>query len=238
MQQPTFTLNIREESAPHFARLVLSKQMPEARAAMDVVISRQSAAERAAAEAFIRGIYANAYDASLDVRYPTLMSIGGEHGISAAMGLRDAGHERLFLEHYLDRPVEDAIFEATGESVKRSEIIEVGNLASSGLGAAKYLYLAFHAYAYERGYRYAAVTATSALARSFEHMGLKAHWLAKADPARLPGKGAGWGSYYDAQPQVIAGDIAQSLGVLMQRYGGEYQPLEVALHTLAGGGHA
>lgn len=238
MQPSTFTLNLREETAPHFARLVLSKQMPEMRAAMEVVISHQSAAGRADAEAFIRSVYAKAYGASLDVRYPTLMSIGGEQGISAAMGLRDAGHERLFLEHYLDKPVEEALFDATGENVKRSEIIEVGNLASSGLGAAKYLYLAFHAYAYERGYRYVAVTATSALARSFEHIGLKAHWLAKADPERLPGKGEGWGSYYDAQPQVIAGNIAQSLGVLMQRYGGEYQPLEVALHTLGTSGHA
>lgn len=238
MQPSTFTLNLREETAPHFARLVLSRKMPEARTAMDVVISHRAPAERASAEAFIRAVYVRAYDASLDVRYPTLMSIGGEQGISAAMGLRNAGHERLFLEHYLDKPIEEALFDATGETVKRSEIIEVGNLASSGLGAAKYLYLAFHAYAYERGYRYVAVTATSALARSFEHMGLKAQWLAKADPARLPGKGEGWGSYYDAQPQVIAGDIAQSLSVLMRRYGGEYQPLEVALHTLAGGGHA
>jgi len=238
MDHTPFILNLREESAPHFARLELSRQQPTASGPMDVVITHQSASERAAAEQFIQRIYAEAYGASLDIRYPTLMSIAGENGIAAAMGLRDAGSERLFLEHYLDKPVEEAIFDATGVHVARHEIIEVGNLGSSGLGAAKYLYLAFHAYACARGYKYVAVTATKALGRSFMHMGIGTHLLAHARPERVPGQGAGWGSYYESQPQVMAGSIAQGLEVLMERYGGTYTPLTVALHTLGCPGHA
>lgn len=238
MQTPSLTLNLRESGEPHFAQLVLSKQTPGQSAPMDVVISHSSARERVDAERFICDVYDKAYGATLDIRYPTLMSIGDEAGIAAAMGLRDAGAGSLFLEHYLDMPIEDAIRDATGERVERNEIVEVGNLASRGLGAAKYLYLAFHAYAFLQGYRYVAVTATAALGRSFEHMGITTHLLAPADPARLPGGGAGWGSYYDSKPQAMTGNIAQGLGVLMQRYGGRYQPITLALHTLMEGGHA
>lgn len=238
MNSAPFILNLREESAPYFARLELSRQTPVTHSPMDVVITHQSAHERAEAECFIRAIYADAYGAALDIRYPTLMSIADEKGIAAAMGLRDAGSGPLFLEHYLDKPVQEAIYDMTGVPVARHEIIEVGNLGSRGLGAAKYLYLAFHAYACARGYRYVAVTATKALGRSFAHMGIATHLLAHARADRVPGKGAGWGSYYESQPQVMAGSIGQGLEMLMERYGGTYTPLTVALHTMGCSGHA
>jgi hypothetical protein len=209
----------------------------------DVLITGDAHTRREEVEQFICSIYKESYGASIDVRYPTLMSIQDEHGtLLAAMGLRDAGRERLFLENYLDMPIEQAIAQATGDTVDRSQIVEVGNLASLGSGAAQYLYLAFHAYAFELGYRYVVVTATTPLKLTFRRMKIETFHLADADPARLIDGGASWGNYYATEPQVITGNIRQGLHTLLLRYGARYlpnaTPLRAKLHHGITGGHA
>ena len=237
------TLQLREDSSPSFGKITLASLGKSQAEPTDVLITGDEQTRRSEVEQFIQGIYKESYQANIDVRYPTLMSIQDEHSnLLAALGMRDAGRERLFLERYLDLPIEDALFQATGEKVSRSQIVEVGNLASLGTGAAQYLYLAFHAYAFELGYRYVVVTATTPLKITFRHMKLHAYHLGEADPSRLLDAGASWGSYYDRKPEVIAGDVNQGLEALLQRYGARYlpnvTPLRAKLHIGQGSGNA
>lgn len=174
-----------------------------------ISISPRFCPDRREVERFINETYAHAYGSVITTHYPTIMSAQNrEEEILAAVGFRDAATEPLFLENYLDRPVEQALSDALRQPVARSSIVEIGNLASAGNGASALLFVALASHLRDMGYRYAVVTATSVLRRSFRMMGFLPMALAKADQTRLADAGAQWGSYYDRDPEVVAGAIA------------------------------
>ncbi len=176
------------------------------------------APDREAVEQFITGIYERSYGARINVHYPVLMSVRDAAGrLLAATGFRPAGEAALFLEQYLERPVEEVL------NVPRHQIVEIGNLASKGGGASLYLFAALAAYLNYKGFTQAVVTSTDFLERRFRQMGLQPKRHAKADPALLLSDGENWGSYYDTQPRVISGSVAQGYKRLQQQLGAEYR---------------
>jgi len=66
-------------------------------------------AGRGAVEDYIRGVYARRFGARLDRFPPQLVSLNAPEGIVAAAGYRSALEQPLFLERYLDRPVEQML---------------------------------------------------------------------------------------------------------------------------------
>ncbi len=174
--------------------------------------------DRDAVEAFIKHIFAHAYGARIEVHYPILMSVRDESGkILAATGFRPATAEPLFLEQYLSAPVEDIL------KTPREQIVEIGNLASDGGGASLYLFAALAAYLNYKGFTKAVVTSTDFLERRFHQMGLQPKRHAKADPALLLSDGENWGTYYDTQPRVISGSVAEGYKRLQTQLGAEYK---------------
>ena len=113
----------------------------------------------------------------------------------------------LFLEQYLDVPLEQAIGERAGHAVARSQIVEVGNLAAAHAGAARALIVSMTRLLHGHGLHCVAFTATTSLLNSFTRLRLQPGVLAAADPRRLPDAGQCWGTYYHSQPQVMFGDI-------------------------------
>jgi hypothetical protein len=167
---------------------------------------------RAAFEDFIAARFGRAYGARVTHFLPHLLGIrdGLDHW-QAAAGYAAAGVQPLFLEQYLDQPIERAISTALGRPIARAGIVEVGNLAaiSAGMGRAIIPQLARHLH--RLGYIWVVFTATRALRNSFHRLGLRPLALTRADPARLPDGGASWGTYYDQDPVVMAGKIALGL---------------------------
>jgi hypothetical protein len=47
-------------------------------------------------------------------------------------------------------------------------------------------------------------------------MGIPAHIIAPADPARLPDGGRGWGAYYDHRPIVMTANVEDGFQALNQ----------------------
>ena len=173
--------------------------------------------DRLEVENFIKDVYANAFGAKIDVHYPVLMSVRDEDGrILAATGFRPARDSALFLEQYLDAPIETVL------ATPRAQIVEIGNLASIGGGASLFLFAALAAYLHHNQYTQAVVTSTAYLERRFKLIGLKPQRHSKADPALLLSDGEDWGSYYDTQPHVISGAIVQGYKKLQQQLGIEY----------------
>lgn len=176
-----------------------------------ISITANHADERREVEAFIERIYAKAYGAVIGQHYPTLISVRDAHGrILAALGVRTAGNHRLFLEQYMDTPVEAGVSEAFGMAVARDQIVEIGNLASAGHGAAVFLFAALTAYLECMGFTHLALTGTRLLRGYFAKLGLDPRDMGHADPARLSDGGKSWGTYYDTEPRLIAGDIRAS----------------------------
>jgi hypothetical protein len=164
--------------------------------------------ERRRVERFIEDAYAEAYGGQIHAHYPTLMSVQDEAGaIYAVVGFRHAGEEPLFLEQYLDAPVEAVLGHSLGTAVDRGHVVEIGGLASSGQGATVFLFAAMARHLQREGLRFAVATATGELRRIFHKAGLGALQLAAADPRRLEDGGAAWGAYYQSDPVVLAGLI-------------------------------
>ena len=169
------------------------------------------APRRAVGEAFIARIFRQRYGAELHSFAPNLMLLERHERIVAAAGWRGAGEERLFLETYLDLPVEQEVGRLAGHPVERERIVEVGHLASDYPGGSVEVILNLAAHLDALGYEWVVFTATSELIRIFTRLGLPPLALAPADPSRLGGQAADWGSYYASGPVVVAGRIRLAL---------------------------
>ena len=160
---------------------------------------------------------------------PCLLGLHGDNGeVQGAVGLRSAQRRPLFLERYLDEPIELAVARRSGRPVPREEIVEVGNLAAFGSASARLLIVALTDLLVAQGFRWVVFTGTPTLLNSFQRLALEPLALAPADPARMGEELADWGSYYASRPQLMAGEILPGHQRLLQlgiyaRLG--YQPL-------------
>ncbi|MFQ5345024.1 MAG: thermostable hemolysin [Mariprofundus sp.] len=161
--------------------------------------------------AYIQETYARTYGARIDTFMPKIMRVTSAAGdYRAVMGFRMAAQERLFLENYLDDSIEDVISRYLGKPVKRSEIIEVGNLAEAEPGDARMALIGGTAYMWALGCRWLVFTGVSRMRNSFRRLGLDIWELMAADENMLPPEEvAKWGTYYNAHPVVCFGDIKQ-----------------------------
>jgi hypothetical protein len=169
-------------------------------------------ARRASLEAFIGARFEKAYGARVAHYCPRLVGIEAARGAwCAAAGYAAARDGPLYLEHYLDEPVEGAIGRRLRRSLARDGIVEVGNLAATSPGAARLVIRLMRAHLHRAGFAWVAFTATRELRNTFARLGLPLQSLARADPARVPGHGAGWGDYYAHDPVVVFGSIGEGL---------------------------
>ena len=160
------------------------------------------------AKLFIKDIYHKYYQAKIGINYPTLMAIlDKNNNILSAVGFRFADDQDLFLEQYLGGKIEDVLSDKYQKNISRNQIVEVGSLASAGSGMSKFLFIALAAYLRKMGYYYTAMTGTSKLRTSFKKLNLKPITLCGAKKDKLINKDDDWGSYYDSDPKVLAGNI-------------------------------
>ena len=167
--------------------------------------------DRRSVERFVHERFLRRYQADIRHFMPYLLRIrrDGSGDWIAVAGARPAGDGApLFLEQYLDVPIERAISERIGASVDRSEIVEIGNLAESENGGARHAITALTGLLYGAGFVWVAFTAVRLLLNAFSRLELQPTVLAMADPARLStAQRLEWGSYYDNSPQVVCGRI-------------------------------
>jgi hypothetical protein len=163
---------------------------------------------RAAAEAFVAQVYRARYGARLTAFMPQLLAWRDDAGaLRAVVGLR-GGDAPLFVEQYLDAPAEAAVAAALGRPVAREALVEVGNFAACSAGDARAVIVHLTERLHAAGVRWVLFAATRQLRNAFDRLHLATVELADADPARLGEGSADWGTYYDAQPKLMFGDVA------------------------------
>jgi len=160
-------------------------------------------------EKFIHRVFSRAYDADLNHYLPRLMSLRNSNNrVIAALGMREASSGPLFLETYLDSPVEHVISRLGGTLTTRRQIMEVGNLASMHRGGLRNLIIALTSYLRGAGSEWVVFTAVPAVRNAFEALDLPLYTLAVADKSRLDEKEqVKWGRYYETGPVVVAGRV-------------------------------
>jgi hypothetical protein len=173
------------------------------------------ARERPHIKRFIASAFGAAYGARLQSYMPQLAALHRGDLLLAACGLRPAFDERLFLENYLDGPIERALAEVAGRRVERGELVEVGNLAIARAGAARALITHLTEHLVARGVSYVVCTIVPALSNNFARLGIPLHRLADARVDRLPPPlRANWGTYYEHKPVVTAIGVADAANAL------------------------
>jgi hypothetical protein len=165
-------------------------------------------AQRPALERFIAGCFREAYGAQVGHFCAHLLGLRDRAGAwQAAAGYTPAAAGALFLEHYLDQPVEVALSSAVGRRVPRERIVEVGNLASAARGFGGRFLPALRRHLVGLDYGWAVFTATREVRSILQHFAFDALALAPAAASRLPDGGAGWGTYYAHEPSEMAGAL-------------------------------
>ena len=194
-------------------------QSPKPQRAGNRLVYAQDAAQRAALQAFVAERYAAAYDAEVQHFLPQLYSLHDRDGERlAAFGLRAAAAAPLFLETYLDQPIERILALAAGQPVARAEIVEIGNLAGRHPGALRLLIPAVAELLMRSGFRWLAFTGSQRLVNGFARLGIPLMPLAPARPERLDADArAAWCRYYDDAPTVMGGNIPAGQRRLLER---------------------
>jgi hypothetical protein len=168
--------------------------------------------QRAALERFIAERFRRVHGARISHFCAHLLGVRDALGRwQAGAGYTPAASGKLFLEHYLDRPVEELLAGAAGQRVARERVAEVGNLAAAAPGMGRALLPALGRHLHHLGYRWVVFTATRELRNALRRLHLAPLLLAPALPARLPDGGAAWGSYYAHDPAIMGGRLAACL---------------------------
>ncbi len=171
-----------------------------------VHFSKQDTADRAEIEQFIRDIFYQTCGAKVRFFLPTLMSLRDREGkLIAACGIRNAGTERLFLENYTDKPIEQLLSERAGVKVQRSDIVEIGNYSVAEMGLSRLLICAIFNQLHATSKQWAVFTAIQLVRNALIKQNIFPKILCDANIDRLPPEDRSeWGSYYEQNPQVMA----------------------------------
>lgn len=162
-------------------------------------------AERTELETFVRAGFARAYGARITSFMPLLFGLRDASGkLLAAAGCRPASEQPLFLEQYLDAPIEHVVQTHLATGLSRSDIAEVGNLVGETAGATRVLIGAMGRWLGGAGYRVVVCNVTNTVANAFRKHGIPLTPLAAANKARLGAAAADWGRYYDQPCTVMA----------------------------------
>ncbi len=172
---------------------------------------RPGAADRSELERFVAAAFQRRHDATVQSFMPMLLSFrDGEGALRGVIGLRGAAREPLYLEQYLEQPVEAAIAAATGRTVERREVVEVGNLAGTNCRTAMRMVALLPAHLLAAEYRWIVFTATHAVRDILQGFGAPLVELARADATRVAAAPDRWGRYYETDPRVLAGFLPLS----------------------------
>jgi hypothetical protein len=173
-------------------------------------------ADRAAVEAFISQCFAESFGCRIEAFMPRLFSLRNRDGdICGALGLRSA-NRNLFLEQYLDTPIEKIIAAHAGANVARRTVVEVGHFSGAFPGAVRTMIGLLTERLHHEGIEWVAFTGTTDLRNAFFRLGLSPVDIQAATADRLPAEErAAWGSYYDHAPRVLIGNVLEGYRAML-----------------------
>jgi hypothetical protein len=175
-----------------------------------VALHDNSELDRQAVEQFIKDRFHRSFGSRVDAFMPRLFSLrDGEGLILGAFGLRSAA-AALFLEQYLDTPIEAAITSRTGVPCARRGIVEVGHFSGAHAGVVRTMIGLLTRRLHEEGIGWVAFTGTASLRNAFHRLSLAPVEIAPARLERLPqAERSAWGRYYDDAPRVFFGNVQE-----------------------------
>ncbi|NOU25262.1 MAG: thermostable hemolysin [Methylotenera sp.] len=173
---------------------------------LTTAVSDTNAPDRQELEDFVRHTFRRAHQAEVNHFMPKLMSVRDASGnLLAVCGLRHADQEKLFLEAYLDAPIEQLLSQRNASDISRDAILEVGNLAVADPINVRSLLASISLYLHSTQAEWAVFTGIAVLRNSLTKLNMNLQFLGEASINRIPKhEHAAWGTYYNERPQVLA----------------------------------
>ena len=161
---------------------------------------------RSELEGAIRNAYGRHFGAEVRGFMPYLASYASDLG-QGVLGYRPASDGTLYLENYLDLPIESMLGQLTHRPVSRTTVVEVGQFAVDDRRVVGLLFMELVPFLREQGYEWICFTATHKIRRLLEKTGLHGLVIAAAKQDAVSGESDRWGSYYDNDPLVVVGRL-------------------------------
>jgi len=160
-------------------------------------------------EQFICERYWISFKACLQNLPEMLLVVFEDNAIVAACGIQLAEQRALFSEYYLTNPVES--YQVAHKAMPtRDKIAEVGSMAATSAVYLPLLFSAIVSALKDLRREVAVFTATRYLNLKLARSGVKLTILAQANESALPIELQSiWGDYYQHEPMVFAGWVAQ-----------------------------
>ena len=198
----------------------------ESRALMDkykhfnIRFSGPDAEDRPELERFIYNSFKSAYGAQVKHFMPLLVSLRDAKGdLIAVCGFRNAGAEKLFLETYVDEPIDAVLSSKSGKEVARKDIVEVGNFAVFPPGMSRHMITVLAAYIHTIGAKWIVFTAIPKIRNAWKRLGVNLLQICEASKERLDCDcREEWGNYYDTCPYVVAVNVPECYFLLRKDF--------------------
>ncbi len=155
--------------------------------------------------------YQQAFFAELKLFMPAYLTLIDNDSIVSVCGFRIAEQEPLFLEQYLEDEAQNLVSSVFRCEIKRSNLVEFGHLASFAKGMSALHFYLIAQMLVDLGFEWCIFTATDPLHAMMARLGLEPQVIAQADPNKVPDAQSTWGSYYEHQPRVLAGNLVKGL---------------------------
>lgn len=179
-------------------------------------------AGRTRVENYIHDIFRRHYKADVHDFHPLLITIENSNNeIISALGLRFADRQPLVAEEYSDKEISILLTENLKTFGDRKHTIEIGNLASSHSGYAKFLFVAMTKILADWNFQWLTFTAVPSVINVFKKLKLNPVEVCMAHLKNLKTSYSDWGDYYQHNPRVMLGDITSAHRFLEQQ--GSYQ---------------
>lgn len=186
---------------------------------------------RGSVETFIWKGFKKHYQADIQHFLPNLISIGPEEKAISALGFRSAARTSLFIEQYLDLPIESYFqnesylkyascfkndFYLKDEYIKRHQIAEIGNLYGTNKLMTCQLFVITALALSRAGFIKLVFCATPQVKTTMQALQMTTQFIAKADPERIGSQIDCWGEYYKTSPELLAIDLRQAEFLISQ----------------------
>ena len=176
--------------------------------------------QRISVERCIATRFEAVHGARITVFMPLILALfDTDNQVRAAVGVRVASDDRLFLEHYFEQPIEKIIVEyhrKFGGFAARNEVVEVGNLASVDRYASRRLFEQLAVFLINNRFQWMVFTSCRSLRKLFQRMKLGLVEIGTATESSLPETCGSWGSYYSDQPRVMLGHLSPRINLVQQ----------------------
>lgn len=174
---------------------------------LNLMLLHKDSPGRKKVEEFSKNIYRRFYGADL-ITFPKefLAITHPSKGITSCLGINYGKDSTLFLEQYLDAPIEEEVTSMTGREVKREDIVEIGTLAVRSKISCRMIIAALVGHLVKKEKKYLVFTGVKTLRNTLTRLGIPFTTLTTARADRVKDNSK-WGSYYEAAPEVVLIDI-------------------------------